>query len=90
MFHPDYLRVAIGGLGDQESRQEGLQLPEEVNYVTVEPFSTIRSYVDKVDYQDHVDHADHVSPDEVDHIGSRLCPTSCALLVRNLIIDLLL
>ena len=35
-------------------------------------------------------HADHVSPDEVDHIGSCLWPTSCALLVRNLIIDLLL
>ena len=46
MLHPDYLRVAIGGLGDQESRQEELQLPEEVNYVTVEPFSTRRSYVD--------------------------------------------
>ena len=39
---------------------------------------------------DFLDHGDHVSPDEVDHIGSRLCPTSCALLVRNLIIDLLL
>ena len=38
MLHPDYLRVPIGGLGDQESGQEGLQLPEEVNYVIIEPF----------------------------------------------------
>ena len=38
MLHPDYLGVPIGRLGDQESRQEGLQLPEEVNYVIIEPF----------------------------------------------------